>query len=102
MTNQEMVDHLNDQHPVSLKYNEDLVNRIYQRYPLLNKSEVGIIVKAIFTSFRDLLVLGKVLNFNNLFFNVKLHFFTHRRFGHIFPSLKVRLSTPAKLRNNDK
>jgi len=100
-TNQQMVDHLNDKYPISLKHNEDLVNRIYAKYPLLDKSEVGIIVKAVFTSFRDLLVLGKVLNFNNLFFDTKLHFFEHRREGRILPSLKVRISTPPKLRKDE-
>jgi len=102
MTHQQMVDHLNDNYPISLKHNEDLVNRVYARYPLLDKSEVGIIIKAVFASFRDLLVLGKVMNFNNLFFDAKLHFFSHRRAGHILPSLKVRISTPPKLRKNAK
>lgn len=98
LSHQQVADLLNRDHPISLKYNQDLVERVYQRYPLIDKSEVGIIVKAIFSSFRDLLVLGKVLNFNNLFFDTKLHFFQHRRDGHILPSLKVRISTPPPLR----
>jgi hypothetical protein len=101
-TKQQMVDELNNEYPVSLKHNEDLINRIYARYPLLDKSEVGIIVKAVFSSFRDLLVLGKVLNFNTLFFDTKLLFFTHKRGGVIFPSLKVSASTPPKMRKNDR
>jgi hypothetical protein len=96
-----MVDELNDNYPISLKYNEDLVNRVHAKYPLLDKSEVGIIIKAIFASFRDLLVLGKIMNFNNLFFDTKLHFFAHRRDGRILPSLKVRISTPPKLRKHE-
>lgn len=102
MTNQQMVDHLNENYAISLKNNEDLVNRVHARYPVLDKSEVGIIIKAVFGSFRDLLVLGKILNFNSLFFNTKLHFFDHRRNGRILPSLKVRISTPPKLRKHDK
>lgn len=102
MTHQQMVDHLNEVCPISLKYNEDLVNRVHQRYPILDKSEVGIIIKAVFSSFRDLLILGKVLNFNSLFFDTKLHFFDYRRDGRILPSLKVRISTPPKLRKHDK
>lgn len=100
-TNQQMVDELNADYPISLKHNEDLVNRVHARYPLLDKSEVGIIIKAVFASFRDLLVLGKILNFNNLFFDTKLHFFDHRRDGRILPSLKVRISTPPKLRKHE-
>jgi hypothetical protein len=101
MTNQQMVDHLNEKYPISLKHNEDLINRINARYPILSKSEIGIIVKTIFGSFRDLLVLGKILNFNSLFFDTKLYFFGYRRDGHILPSLKVRISTPPKLRKNE-
>lgn len=99
-THQQMVDELNNKYPISLKYNEDLVNRVHDRYPLLDKSEVGIIIKAIFASFRDLLVLGKVLNFNGLFFDAKLHFFEYRHKGRILPSLRVRVTTPPKLRKN--
>ncbi len=95
---QQMVDELNSEYPVGLKHNEDLINRVSARYPLLNKSEVGIIVKAIFSSMRDLLVLGKILNFNTLFFDMKLLVFAHRRFGVIFPAIKVQVSTPPKLR----
>ena len=101
-SHQQIVDLLNRDYPISLKNNQDLVERVHQRYSLIDKSEVGIIVKAVFSSFRDLLVLGKVLNFNNLFFDTKLHFFNHRRDGHILPSLKVHIATPPPLRNHGK
>ena len=96
-----MMEEINVQYPVNLKYNESLVDRIHDRYPLVSKTDVSIVVKAVFQSFRDLLVLGKVLNFNNLFFDTKLHFFDHRRGGHILPSLKVKISTPPPLRHYD-
>jgi hypothetical protein len=99
---EDVVDQLNDELPVNLKYNEDLVDRVHAKYPLIDKTQVSIIVKAIFQSFRDLLVLGKVLNFNNLFFDAKLHFFDYRKEGHILPSLKVKISTPPPLRQHDK
>lgn len=101
-SHQQVVDWLNKDYPISLKYNHDLVERVYRRYPLIDKSQVGIIVKAVFGSFRDLLVLGKVLNFNGLFFDTKLHIFPHVKKGVIFPSLKVHISTPPPLRNHDK
>lgn len=97
-THQEMVDDLNANFPISLKKNEGLVNQVHTRYPLLAKSEVAFIIKAVFASFRDFMVLGKILNFNSFFFNTKFHFFEHRRNGRIFPCVKVRISTPPKLR----
>ena len=99
---QGMADQLNRDLPVNIKYNEDLVDRIHARYPLLDKTQISIIVKSVFQSIRDLLVLGKVLNFNTLFFDTKLHFFDHRRDGHILPSLKVKISTPPPLRSHGK
>lgn len=100
LSHSQMADSLNESHPINLKYNEDLAERVYARYPLLERSEVSIIIKAIFQSFRDLLVLGKVLNFNNLFFDAKLHFFDYRKNGHILPSLKVKISTPPPMRDH--
>lgn len=95
---QEVVDLLNSEYPVNIKYNEELVDRVYARYPLISKTEVSIIIKMVFQSIRELLILGKVLNFNNLFFDTKLHFFDYRKDGHILPSLKVKISTPPPLR----
>ena len=96
---QDVLDYLNKEYPISLRYNEELINRIHLRYPLISKYEISIIVHAVFQSFRDLLVLGKVLNFNGLFFDAKLLFFTYCKLGHILPSLKVQISTPPKMRN---
>lgn len=102
LTHQQMVELLDHERPLNIKYNEDLVNRVYARYPLIPKSEVSLIVKTIFRSIRELMVLGKVLNFNNLFFDTKLHFFDYCKNGHILPSLKVKISTPPPLRHYDK
>jgi hypothetical protein len=102
LDHQQVVNLLNEERPINIKYNEDLVDRVCARYPLIDKTKVSIIIKAVFQSFRDLLILGKVLNFNNLLFDCKLHFFDYRKDGHILPSLKVKVSTPPPLRNNDK
>jgi hypothetical protein len=102
LSHQEMVDILNKEAPINLKYNEELVNRVYARYPFIDKSEVAFVIRGIFQSFRDLLVLGKVLNFNNLFFDTKLYFFDYRKDGHILPSLKVKITTPPPMRTHAK
>lgn len=102
LSHEDMMELLNNEFPVNIKYNEDLVNRVAARYPLLDKSKIGIIVKAVFSSFRDFLVLGKVLNFNSLFFDTKLLFFKHREKNDIYPALKVEITTPPKLRKNER
>ena len=100
LSHQEVCDQLNKEYPVNLKYNEDLINRIHSRYPLIPKNKLSVIVKFVFESIRDLMVLGKVLNFNNLFFDTKFHFFTHQRGDRILPALKVKISTPPPMRKN--
>lgn len=101
MSHQDMVDTLNKESPINLRHNEDLVNRIYDRYPMIKKSEIALIIKGVFQSLRDLLVLGKILNFNNVFFDTKLHFFDyHQKDGHILASLKVKITTPPPLRKH--
>lgn len=103
MTHQQVVDELNSTIPVNLKYNEDLVDRVHKRYPFLDKTQVALIIRAVFQSFRDMLVLGKILNFNKLFFDTKLFVFDHWKNGHIFPSLKVKISTPPTMvKNNER
>jgi hypothetical protein len=102
LNHQEMVNLVNSENPINLKHNEDLVNRVAARYPLISRVQTAIIVKGIFQSIRDLLVLGKVLNFNNLFFDTKLHFFDYRKGDAILPSLKVKISTPPPLRQHDR
>lgn len=99
-SHQEMADALNKEYPISLKHNEDLVNRVAARYPLLKKSEIGIIVSGVFQSFRDLLVLEKVLNLNNLFFDTKLFFFLHTRHNNSHPSVRIKVSTPPPMRKH--
>jgi len=99
MSHSEMMEFLNETLPISLKNNAELIDRIHSRYPLLDKSQISFVVRAVFQSIRDLLVLGKVLNFNNLFFDTKLHFFDHRKNGHILPALKVKIATPPPLRD---
>lgn len=98
LSHQDMIKIVNTELPISLKYNEDLINRVHSRYPYLEKTTIAFIVKNIFQSLRELLILGKVLNFNKLFFDTKFYFFPHRRNGHILPSLKVKISTPPPLR----
>lgn len=100
-THQEIVDILNKDLPLNLKYNENLIDKIYNKYPLISKSQISIIVKATFQGIRDLLILGKILNFNKIFFDTKLLVFPYRRKDVIFPSLKVKISTPPPLREYD-
>jgi hypothetical protein len=100
-THIQVADMINHELPVNLKYNEDLVNRVYERYPFIDKAQVALIIKATFQSIRDLLIMGKILNFNKLFFDTKLFVFDHRKNGRIFASLKAKICTPPTMVKNN-
>ncbi len=95
---EDTVDLLNAELPINLKYNEDLINRIYDKYPLLDKASIGVIVKSVFQSIREFLILGNIMNFNNIFFDTKLLFYQYLRLGKVNTSMKVKMSTPPPLR----
>ncbi len=99
-THLQMIEQLNMDYPINLKYNEDLVERVHNRYPLIDKAQVGFIIKLIFQSIRELLVMGKILNFNKLFFDTKLFVIDKKKNGNILPTLKVKISTPPPMRKS--
>lgn len=94
-TPEEMVELLNKELPVKLLYNEDLVNRIHAKYPMLSKTQISVIVLGTFQSIRDLLILGKDLSINT--------FFNHFKFIVLFKGknkfITQYIGTPKALRN---
>ena len=98
LTHKQVVALVNEEFPISLRKNEDLINRIYERYPIIEKAEIAIIVKAIFSSIRDNLILGRLLRFREFIGDVHLHFCTYPKNGVKFPVLIVKIKTPAEVR----
>jgi hypothetical protein len=91
--------------PVTLKYNEEMVNKIASQYPYVNKATISKIVLTSFTCMRELLILGKILNFNRLFFNTKLYFFSAHDPNDPsvkMPALKIKIKTPPSLSKTGK
>jgi hypothetical protein len=80
--------------PIDIKRLHPLIERIYKRYPLIDKTEVVIIVKTAFQAIRELLVSGAILNFQKFMFDVKLHFFGSPR----RPAVKIKLKTPPPIK----
>lgn len=91
---QEIVDIINKELPISLKYNEDLVNRIHEKYPLISKAETAVIVKGVFQTMRDVLVSNQILHVASVFCHVKLKFFKRIE----SPALSCYIFTPKSLK----
>lgn len=97
----QMVDLLNDQLPIKVKINLELINRIQKRCPHIDKVEIGLIVKTTFQSIRELLVLGKTINVKSLFNNLHFYFYPHLRKNKTLIRMKVKVSTPPNLKKCD-
>ena len=95
----EFIEIINERYPIKFSKHKDLIERIHARYPLIDKGKITMIVIRTFESFRELLLLGKILNFNRFIFDMKLHFFTQLR-NKITPLLKVKLKTAPALKKN--
>lgn len=92
------VKEINSTLPIRLKYNQDLIDRIYAKYPYIEKHEISNIVLTTFYTIREMLIIGNIINIYNLFFNMKLYFFHASKSGDIISRLKGEITTPPKLR----
>jgi hypothetical protein len=99
LTHQQVAEVVDEKYPINLKLNQDLVDRVYMRYPLIDKAQVGLIIRMIFSTIRELLILGKVINFTNLFHDLHLNIFPIPRGDKLYPSVKIKLFTPKILRD---
>lgn len=82
--------------PIKLSHHADIVERIYARYPYLDKTSIAHIVIATLEVSRILLLKGCILNLIKFVMDCKLHFFQHVEDGIAYPSVKIRTSTPLK------
>ena len=99
ITRYDMMTRVNQKYPINLKHNEDLIDRVAARYPLLNKMEVALIIKNFFQAVRDLLILGKVLSFDEIFINAKLFVSKQFRGGEEVPNIKIKIQTSKIMKN---
>ncbi len=83
-TYQEIIDIIDKELPIHLKNNEDLINKIHQKYPLLTKSEIAVIVKGFFQCLRDVLVSNQVVHVTKLMCHVKWHFRKEKKYIRLF------------------
>ena len=98
LSRQEVADLLDQEYPISLKHNEDLVNRVHLRYPILKKSEIAVIIRQVFQGFRTFLILGKTLG--DFFGRARLVFSKHANMGTYYPSLKIKITTSSIVKND--
>jgi hypothetical protein len=87
-------DVFNSLEPINLSKYPDLVERIYNRYPYVNRIQITLIVLSLFEIMRDLLLRGQAIKLRPFITNLQLYIFTHAEKSMIYPAVKVQIETP--------
>lgn len=90
----EIAQQIDDDYPITLKYNENLVDRVHSRYPFVSKKDVILVITAVFQIMRKVLILGDIINFHHLFFDVKFLFYFIIKNKKLTKNLKLKIKTP--------
>ncbi len=101
LSSEDLIKLVNSELPINIKHLAIIVDKIYAKYPLIDKTEISIIVRAVFESIREFLILGYIINFNKYFFDMKFHFFEFAAKAKKYTSLKVKVTTPPHVRKLD-
>lgn len=95
ISKEQMVDIINSKHPIKLNKISYFADKIHERYPIATKTEIVMVLKEVFETIREMLVLGYVINFNKLFFDTKLYFFASSQGK---AAAKIQAKTPPTLK----
>ncbi len=98
ISSEEIIKLINEKFPISIRNHEDLINRIYDRYPVVDKATIAIVVQNTFTCMREQLILGKKLTISSMFINMFLLFFAHSANKRPTPAFSARLKTPDSIK----
>lgn len=79
---------------IKLSSHAKLIDNIHDRYPIVSKQEVSLIVKTFFDILRECLIAGEIISFNKTFSNMKLMIYKYQRNKKDYVSVKVKISTP--------
>ncbi len=90
------ISQINEELPITCEYMGDLVNRIHEKYPEVDKTNIAHVVKAFLTVMREIIISSKIINLDKYLFDMKLLVYTVRK----FPAIKMHLSTPPPLKKS--
>ena len=71
----EILSLLNKDYPIDINKLSPIIDVLHEKYPLISKTDITIIVKSIIESLRDLLIMGHIISVDNFFNDLKFHYF---------------------------
>lgn len=90
---QEVIDMLK-QYPVGFSEHAYLVDKIHERYPMIDKVKIALILIKCLDLLRILFIFGNIFSFNKLFFDFKMHVYKRKIKEVIVTYLRVKITTP--------
>jgi len=98
ISKRDMVNIANENLPINLKHLSKIIDKIHDKYPLVTKTDLTYVVKAIIYSLREFLILGYIINLNNFFHDYKLHFNKFIKNNIIYYGVKAKIKTSPALK----
>ena len=98
----QLIEDINVNYPIKLKHIEDVINKIHNEYPFIEKNIIIIIVKYFFESLREVLILGHTIKINNYLTNMKLNIYNKFIKKSYYLAIKTKLKTAKNIRNYGK
>jgi nucleoid DNA-binding protein len=86
---------MDKKYPINISELENIITRIHNKYSIINKSEITLIVKSFFEEMRYLILIGKEININNFIPSVKLIRYKVKDRD----ATRLKLSTPQDIKN---
>jgi hypothetical protein len=86
--------------PISLVRIQHIIDRVHNRYPLVDKSDIVIVIKAFFETLRSALFVGDTIAIANMFSKMHLYHFSRIQNNRFSRVVKIKLTTSRKLKND--
>lgn len=90
--------YLNNKLPINLGGLEKIINSVHARYPILSKTEISLIVKALFEELREQLVHGNTINLLNIGSGIRIHTYCKLYSTKLVGNVRVQVNTPPGLK----
>lgn len=80
--------------PVQTKSIDNIITRIHEQYPAVDRSTISAVVHTFFASIRTELLSGKIINLLKYFPSMGIFTYAYKN----IPAIKVKIKTPESLR----
>lgn len=89
---------IEDQFPISLKHLQEIIDRVHNRYPLVEKYDIAVTIKAFIDTIRSILLDGNIITIHHLFSNMYLNSYRVINKSKYNRIVRVKMTTAKRLK----